>query len=773
MNRPRNNRRFNFESLERRELMTADPGWAFLLGGAGSLSAESTVTVGPDDHLYVTGSFTGAIDFDPGPGTNQVVTPVNVQYGYIAKYTQQGGLVWANTFSGNGSWGEFSRALEFDAAGSLYIAGMSNSTATQFGSTTLASQGSYDVFVAKASVATGAFIWAKGVGGPGEEQAVGLAVSDAGDVYVTGMFSNTVDFDPATNSVHELTAAGSSGLQDGYVLKLNSQGNFVWARQFGGEQSDSGHRIALGDDGDVYAVGHFRGTVDFGSPENPLPLTGPASNASNAYFVRLDQSTGETNWARQMSGERNGAARVAFDGLGSVYVAGDFDGSITLGSGPTLLSEGGADGYLSKWDAEGNVLWAESFGDGPGDAYCHTLRVDAQGRPMLALNFDGTADLDPGPGLASFTSVDNNDGALLRLDTNGGFISARQYKGPGDTRAFTVDEDSLGNVYVSGLFQNSVSLPTGDTLTRSGNGIFVNKIAVAAPTKFFVVDGTADNTHEYDASGNRTDNYVLNSANSNSRGAASNVAGDKVWVVDANKKVYVYNIAGGLLGSWTANGLSSPTGITTNGTDVWIVDSSTDKVYKYTSAASRLSGSQSAASNFNLNNQNGNATDLVTNGTNIWTVNSAATDKVFRYSMTGTLQGSWTIDSRNTSPTGITLDPASPSTLWIVDNATDQVFAYAGATSRTSGSQAAAIAVNLGQGNSDPQGIADPPALADEVILELSRESVLTRNAEMTEPAARPNIGASRLAADQVFSTLFGSSDAVAPKRMRRLANFG
>jgi len=265
----------------------------------------------------------------------------------------------------------------------------------------------------------------------------------------------------------------------------------------------------------------------------------------------------------------------------------------------------------------------------------------------------------------------------------------------------------------------------------------------------------------------------LNSANSNSRGAASNVAGDKVWVVDANKKVYVYNIAGGLLGSWTANGLSSPTGITTNGTDVWIVDSSTDKVYKYTSAASRLSGSQSAASNFNLNNQNGNATDLVTNGTNIWTVNSAATDKVFRYSMTGTLQGSWTIDSRNTSPTGITLDPASPSTLWIVDNATDQVFAYAGATSRTSGSQAAAIAVNLGQGNSDPQGIADPPALADEVILELSRESVLTRNAEMTEPAARPNIGASRLAADQVFSTLFGSSDAVAPKRMRRLANFG
>jgi hypothetical protein len=171
----------------------------------------------------------------------------------------------------------------------------------------------------------------------------------------------------------------------------------------------------------------------------------------------------------------------------------------------------------------------------------------------------------------------------------------------------------------------------------------------------------------------------------------------------------VYDNAGALLGSWTANGLTSPQGVTTNGTDIWIVDSSTDRVYKYTGAAARLSGSQSASSNFKLNSQNGNATDLVTSGTHIWVVNSASADKVFRYTMSGSLSGSWTIDSRNTSPTGITLDPASPSTLWIVDNAADQVFAYAGATTRTSGSQSAAIAVNLGTGNTDPQGIADPP----------------------------------------------------------------
>ena len=73
--------------------------------------------------------------------------------------------------------------------------------------------------------------------------------------------------------------------------------------------------------------------------------------------------------------------------------------------------------------------------------------------------------------------------------------------------------------------------------------------------------------------------------------------------MDANKNVYVYSTSGALLGSWSAGGLSSSaqlTGIATDGTNIWLVDSYTDKVYKYTGAASRLSGSQSAASSFSL-----------------------------------------------------------------------------------------------------------------------------------------------------------------------------
>src|SRR4051794_25324377 len=94
-------------------------------------------------------------------------------------------------------------------------------------------------------------------------------------------------------------------------------------------------------------------------------------------------------------------------------------------------------------------------------------------------------------------------------------------------------------------------------------------------TKFYVVnDGSPDRTYEYGLAGQSIENYSLNAGDTAPRGAASTAAGTKVWVVDANKTVYVYNTSGGLLGSWSAGGLTGNTqveGIATNGTDVWLL----------------------------------------------------------------------------------------------------------------------------------------------------------------------------------------------------------
>ena len=108
--------------------------------------------------------------------------------------------------------------------------------------------------------------------------------------------------------------------------------------------------------------------------------------------------------------------------------------------------------------------------------------------------------------------------------------------------------------------------------------------------------------------------------------------------------------------AWPRN--ATVEGIATNGTDVWIVDAQQDKVFRYTGAASRLSGSQNAASSFNLNGSNTSPKDIVTDGTNLWVVNDSTTDKVFKYTLSGSLVGSWTITGAGSSPTGITLDPS-------------------------------------------------------------------------------------------------------------------
>jgi hypothetical protein len=235
----------------------------------------------------------------------------------------------------------------------------------------------------------------------------------------------------------------------------------------------------------------------------------------------------------------------------------------------------------------------------------------------------------------------------------------------------------------------------------------------AAPLTFQVVDDASTNrSFRYSEVGAAQGSTTLATANAAPRGVASTVALDKTWVIDANRNVYVYNsTTGGLLGSWSAGSMANnatPEGIATDGTDIWIVDSRSDKVFRYAGAASRLNGTQPAASSFNLSNSN--PKDMVTDGYSLWVVDDAAkSDKVFKYNLAGGwVDGSWTIDAANKAPTGIALDPVNVGDLWIADSGTDRVYKYAAAVSRTSGSQAAAVNFALASGNANPQGLVVP-----------------------------------------------------------------
>ena len=208
-------------------------------------------------------------------------------------------------------------------------------------------------------------------------------------------------------------------------------------------------------------------------------------------------------------------------------------------------------------------------------------------------------------------------------------LAGRDYTATSGTLTFAPGETSKG-ILVPTLddghadptkyFTINLSNPVGGGITSSrGIGTILDD------AQFYVVDGSSsDSTYQYATTGAALGSNALGSGDTARRGVATTAAGTTEWVVDDNKNVYVYSSGGTLLGSWSAGGLSSSaqlTGIATNGTDIWLVDSYTGKVYEYSGAAGRLSGSQSAAGSFSLaSGRNGdtNPQDIVTDGTSFW-----------------------------------------------------------------------------------------------------------------------------------------------------------
>jgi hypothetical protein len=232
---------------------------------------------------------------------------------------------------------------------------------------------------------------------------------------------------------------------------------------------------------------------------------------------------------------------------------------------------------------------------------------------------------------------------------------------------------------------------------------------------------------------------------------ASNAAGTRLWVVNANNVVRVYDSRNVELGSWGAGGLyrGLVTGIATNGTDIWLVDNYRDKVYRFPGAAGRLSGPQNASGGFSLDRANADPQDIATDGTAFWVVDGTAL-KVFKYSLAGKLLGSWRIDLGNSHPTGITVNPAGASDVWIVDNVTLKVYQYAAAAGRTSGSQTASATFALAPGNSNPQGIADPPPTGDAVAPAGSAVVARPRRPDAPPAGGLGRVGADWFTADDI-----------------------
>jgi len=428
-------------------------GWARTWGGPGN-DFGSSLAADNSGSVYVTGSFSGTVDFDPDGGdTHTCNGGFDI---FLSKFDSSGNFKWAHTWGGAGSDEGFGVAV--DGSGNVYVTGRF-AGAVDFdpgGGDPHTSNGARDAFLSEFD-SSGNFKWARTWGGPGWDEGCGVATDGSDAVYITGYFYGTADFEPGGGDPHT-----SNGQDDVFLSKFDSSGNFKWARTWGEFEFDLGFAVAADDSGNVYITGTFCQTVDF-DPSGGDPHT---SNGSYDVFLGKFDSSGNFIWARTWGGWGSDKGYgIAVDGSGNVYVTGSFEGKIDFDPDDVnedpRTSEGSLDVFLSKFDSWGNFEWARTWG-GPEPDCGHGVATDDSGSVFVTGVFEGTVDFDPGGGDPHTSGGPYYDAFLSKSDSSGAFEWARTWGGWAGDEGVGVATDVFGNAYTTGCFVETVDFAPSD-----------------------------------------------------------------------------------------------------------------------------------------------------------------------------------------------------------------------------------------------------------------------------------------------------------------------
>jgi DNA-binding beta-propeller fold protein YncE len=470
--------------------------------------------------------------------------------GRVLRYNGTTGA-FINTFVGSGAQLEGEGDIAF-RAGYMYVSSQANNEVMRFDAT------------------TGAFVDAFVAAGSGSISApIGLSFGpDANndgvpELYVAGQSSNSVvRYDGVTGQpLGTFVTAGSGGLTTPAGICFDPSQTYLYVASAGTNQILKYNA----------QTGAYVGMAAAAGLSNPQDVkVGPDGllyvlSAGNNRIERFNTSgTYVDDYVPAGSGGMVSPYRMAFGPDGDLYVSTGNPFTTTASSNEIL-----------RFGTEAEAVFTVS---------ASTLSPNA-----ISVNY-ATAD---GTAVAGTNYTATSGTVTIAPGTTSGTIFV------------PISDD--GHADPSLTFTVNLSKAVGGVITRGqGTGTIADSDAAA---KFYVVNdatssiGGTNTAYKYQASGTQQAGYGLSLNNLNPRGVAANAAGTTIWVVDANLNVYVYSPRGALLGSWVAGGLPSGaqvTGIATNGTDIWLLDPPAAKVYKYTGATSRLSGSQNAASSFGL-----------------------------------------------------------------------------------------------------------------------------------------------------------------------------
>lgn len=438
---------------------------------------------------------------------------------------QQVPLTWAKSIGG--SFGnDIIQSVYVDAAGNVYVAGSFFGSADfDPSSSTLikSSLGATDAFFAKYTSA-GALVWVDQLGSTaGDDEVYAITADAAGNVYVAGYFSGSVDFDPGASS-STLTSAGGFDL---FFGKYTSAGALVWANKTGSANNDIAVSIAVDASSNVYVAGAYTLTADFDfsagvmnktslggfdifvgkytstgglSWINSIGSTGddqglsitlvganvwlggsysaemdmdPSASTSSAtnlglqdgFFASYSTAAGAVGaWGTIRSTGKDIVTSLWSDGT-NLYSAGQFSGSASLfgaSGNQSRTSNGGTDMFIAKHVISSfNISWLSAFG-GTADDGVNLIFGDASSNIYATGSYNGTVDFNATSGVQSLTSAGSEDGFLTKYNSDGSFGWAFSLGGStGDDTGTSCAVDASGGIYVAGAYNGSMIADPG------------------------------------------------------------------------------------------------------------------------------------------------------------------------------------------------------------------------------------------------------------------------------------------------------------------------
>jgi uncharacterized protein (DUF2249 family) len=408
----------------------------------GSIAITSS-TKDDSGNVYFIGTFSNKVNFDPLNTSLDLTSSAPTDI-FFAKYSPNGNCLWAKNLTGSGTLTP--KAIEF-GGNAIYIAGTFSSSmdidASSTAAINLVSNGENDIFMAKYDL-SGNYMVGKSIGGTLSEDIYDLQFS-LNQIHITGLFSETVDFDPS-NASFDLTV--SAGASDGFVAKYSDTLQLTFAFSVSGDGVENISSIDFDGNGGLFITGNTSGTTDF----DPSPATNTLVTTSiRISFIAYYTNFGSFVWVKNIGGKSSSSiypVKIIAGTDSALYTVGQFNltSDFDPSAATATITPSNSDLFIAKYDTNGNYLWAGKIGSTSTDTLT-SFDIDNANNLYLTGAMGAVTDFDTSA--ASLTLDPANGTGFLAKYNSAGTVTYAYNLSTTGTKVIVDSPSAILNLYGS------------------------------------------------------------------------------------------------------------------------------------------------------------------------------------------------------------------------------------------------------------------------------------------------------------------------------------